>query len=191
MPDAVAGKVVSRRAIAAGLAVAPLAWPAAAAEAAPAEVRSALPTARLIGAGQLRFIGFLVYDARLWAPQPPAEPASEPLALELQYARTLQGAQIAQRSLVEMRRIEPVSESLAGRWLDALRKLLPDVHAGDRLTGVQRPRRSTELFHNGQTLGEVIDAEFTRLFFGIWLSPRTSEPALRARLLGLADASRP
>jgi len=186
-----AGKIVSRRVIAAGLAVAPLAWSAWAADSAPAEVRSALPTARLIGAGQLRFIGLLVYEARLWAPQPPAEPTNESLALELLYARTLQGKQIAQRSLVEMRRIEPVNDSLADRWLEALRTLLPDVHAGDRLTGVQRPRRSTELFHNGRALGEVIDAEFTRLFFGIWLSPRTSEPALRARLLGLAEASRP
>ena len=30
------------------------------------------------------------------------------------------------------------------------------------------------------------DAEFARLFFGIWLSPRTSEPALREALLGPA-----
>jgi hypothetical protein len=35
-------------------------------------------------------------------------------------------------------------------------------------------------------VGEVRDATFARLFFGIWLSPRTSEPQLRAALLGLA-----
>ena len=32
------------------------------------------------------------------------------------------------------------------------------------------------------------DAEFTRLFFGIWLSPRTSEPRLREALLGRGRA---
>ena len=61
--------------------------------------------------------------------------------------------------------------------------LFPDVKAGDRLTGVQQPGRAARFFFNGQFRGEVVDAEFTRLFFGIWLSPRTSEPALRAQLL--------
>jgi hypothetical protein len=37
---------------------------------------------------------------------------------------------------------------------------------------------------NGQPRGELRDAEFTRLFFGIWLSPRTSQPRLREALLG-------
>jgi hypothetical protein len=30
----------------------------------------------------------------------------------------------------------------------------------------------------------VRDAQFAQLFFGVWLSPRTSQPALRAALLG-------
>ena len=36
---------------------------------------------------------------------------------------------------------------------------------------------------NGKPTGEIRDAEFARLFFGIWLSPKTSEPELRAALL--------
>ena len=32
---------------------------------------------------------------------------------------------------------------------------------------------------------EKRDAEFARRFFGIWLAPETSEPRLRAALLGL------
>jgi hypothetical protein len=36
---------------------------------------------------------------------------------------------------------------------------------------------------NGQPAGEIRDPEFARLFFGIWLSPRTSEPAMRRALL--------
>ena len=35
----------------------------------------------------------------------------------------------------------------------------------------------------GRVVGEVPDAEFSRLFFGIWLSPQTSEPGLRQELL--------
>ena len=36
---------------------------------------------------------------------------------------------------------------------------------------------------NGKAKGEIADAEFDRLFFGIWLSDATSEPALRQALL--------
>ena len=34
-----------------------------------------------------------------------------------------------------------------------------------------------------KVVGEVADPEFARLFFGIWLSPNTSEPSLRQALL--------
>ena len=39
-------------------------------------------------------------------------------------------------------------------------------------------------FLNGRARGEPRDAEFAKWFFGIWFSPRTSEPALRLALLG-------
>ena len=35
----------------------------------------------------------------------------------------------------------------------------------------------------GRVVGEVPDADFSRLFFGIWLSPQTSEPGLRQELV--------
>ena len=62
--------------------------------------------------------------------------------------------------------------------------LFLDVKNGDRLTGIQRPGAAARFFFNGQFRGEVADAEFTRPFFGIWLSQRTSEPRLREQLLG-------
>lgn len=168
----------------AGAVAAPIAgW----ANPAPPELREALPGARLVGQGRLRFFGLAIYDARLWldgAPGP--EPWQQPLALELAYARELVGEQIAERSLQEMRRVGDVSAPQAERWLAQMRQLFPDVRAGDRLTGVHRPGEGARFFLNGRRLGEVADAAFARQFFAIWLSPRTSEPALRAQLLGEA-----
>ena len=83
-----------------------------------------------------------------------------------------------------MRRIGSFDDAQAATWLAAMKRLFPDVQAGDRLVGVQRPGQSARFFFNGQRRGEVADADFTRLFFGIWLSPRSSEPRLRAQLLG-------
>ena len=157
---------------------------------APAELTVAMPQARLQGSGRLRFLGLRIYEARLWSGPSPvgAQWAAVPLALELEYARGLAGAQIAERSLLEMRRqAEPAPET-AERWLAAMKTLFPDVREGDRITGVNLPGQGARFFYNGQLRGEVLDPDFARQFFGIWLSPRSSEPALRAALLGTGPA---
>ncbi len=174
------------------LLLAPLAAVASGARAstAPPEVAAEVPEARLIGQGRLRFLGLAVYDARLWAPRRPRDDdwAALPLALEIEYARALVGRLIAERSIAEMRRVGEFDAARAQRWQAELAALIPDIQAGDRLTGVQRPGEATRLFANGRALGEVRDAEFTRLFFGIWLAPQTSEPRLRDALLGSGRA---
>ena len=166
----------------AGLLLMPVAWAAQQ----PAEVAGELPQATLLGSGRLTFFGLHVYDARLWSDESfRAEPFDRvPLAIEVAYARSLRGRAIAERSLEEMRRAGAMPEEQATRWLAAMTQLFPDVGAGDRITGVLRPGESARFFLNGRLLGEVKDVEFAKRFFGIWLSPKTSNPALRQSLLG-------
>jgi Chalcone isomerase-like len=169
-----------------------LAWPCLAkatpVKTAPPEVAAELPGARLVGQGRLRFMGLAVYEARLWsaAPLSATNWAQTPLALEIEYARSLSGPRIAERSLQEMRHQGELSEATAERWLAAMRQIFPDVHKGDRITSVHKPGEGKRFFVNAVLKGEVRDAEFARYFLGIWLSPRTSEPVLRAALLGTA-----
>ncbi|MEO8016026.1 chalcone isomerase family protein [Polaromonas sp.] len=146
---------------------------------------SALPRARLIGQARLTVWGFDIYDARLWAPAPfnAASFAGSALALELNYLRNFQAADIAERSLKEMRRSQPVSDAQAALWKAELLRVIPDVRKGDRITGVHRPGQGAAFWVNGRASGEVPDADFARLFFGIWLSPDTSEPRMREALL--------
>ena len=153
----------------------------------PSELRGPLPAARLQGAGTLRALGFRIAELRLWSAErvDPAAYASLPLALELQYHRSLDGTAIAERSIDEMDRQSALPADTRMRWRDALRRLLPDVRPGDRLTGLLLNPSTTHFFHNGRPLGEVAGDDFAVRFFGIWLAPRTSEPALRAQLLGL------
>jgi Chalcone isomerase-like len=154
----------------------------------PAEISAALPGASLQGQGRLRYFGLHIYDAALWslARVPPDNPLGAALALEMRYARTLHGSAIADRSLDEMKRVGDFSQADGQRWLDAMKQAFPDVKAGDRITGVHRPGVGASFFVNGRASGEVRDAQFAQLFFGVWLSPRTSQPALRAALLGTA-----
>ena len=158
----------------------------------PNEIGDALPEARLQGGMRFRWFGLHVYDARLWSATPlrvDDDLASRPYALELAYVRRLEGKAIADRSLDEMKRLDTVSPAEAQDWLQAMRMAFPDVAPGDRLVGLHRPGRGVQFLHNGRITGEVGERRFARLFFGIWLSSASREPALRAQLLGLAKAT--
>jgi hypothetical protein len=153
---------------------------------APPEVAAELPGARLQGQARMRFFGMRIYDAQLWSTARLARDdgwTQAPLALEIEYARSLNGRAIAERSVQEMKRQAALTEEQAARWLSAMAGIFPDVKPGDRITAVHRPGEGARFFFNRTSLGEIRDALFARLFFGIWLSTRTSEPAFRDALL--------
>lgn len=152
----------------------------------PTDVAAAVPQARLAGSTRLKVWGFEVYDAQLWtAPGfQPARYADTALALELTYLRAFSSADIARRSLEEMRRSAPIADTQAKAWQQKLEAAFPDIRKGDRILGIYLPQTRTARFlTNGQPTGEIRDGDFARLFFGIWLSPQTSEPAMRQALL--------
>jgi hypothetical protein len=163
-----------------------LAVPAAWALAAPGEVLSALPAARLQGQGTMRYFGFSIYQALLWVDDgfEATRFQAHRFALELQYKRSLNGKEIAERSLQEMRREAGFSEAKAPAWLAAMIQAFPDVADGDRLTGLFTPSAATRFFLNGKARADVADPAFGPVFAGIWLAPTTSEPGLRQSLLG-------
>ena len=151
------------------------------------ELRSELPGVRQVGTAKLRFWGFDVYNATLWAAPDfkPAQYAQHSFALDLAYLRSLDGGAIAQRSLDEMQRLGTITPQQAQAWLSAMNGLFPDVKAGDRITGLHRAGSGAAFWVNGKAKGEIKDVEFARLFFGIWLAEGTSQPTMRQSLLGL------
>jgi hypothetical protein len=150
-----------------------------------AELRDLLPQHKLSGKGRLTVWGFDVYDASLWVtPGFKSDKLTAlPFALELAYLRDFTNTDIAERSIVEMRRSANISEAQAKAWTAAMLRVIPNVKKGDRIMGVYRPGTGAAFLVNGKSAGEIMDAEFARLFFGIWLSPKTSEPKVRSALL--------
>ena len=65
-----------------------------------------------------------------------------------------------------------------------MERIFPDVKEGDRLVGVHMPGKEARFYDNNKLLGVVTDAEFSVAFFSIWLDARTSEAAMRKKLLG-------
>ena len=157
------------------------------ARAAPPEatLTAALQDKASVGQARLKVWGFDVYDATLYA-RPGFDAArfgEQRFALELAYLRNFDGADIAERSIEEMRRVAPLDDARAAAWLKAMTDLFPDVKKGDRITGVHVPGTGARYYLNGRLLGEIGDDAFSRQFFGIWLSPRTSQPRMRETLL--------
>lgn len=162
-----------------------LACCAAVAAEVPAALRELAPALQPAGAGRLTWFGIRAYDARLWVAPGfrHGRFADHVFALELHYLRDFAGADIALRSIEEMRRAAPLEAHEAREWQAQLRRVLPDVRAGDRITGLHQPGRGASFLVNGQPAGVIADARFAARFFGIWLAPTTSEPRLREALL--------
>ena len=64
------------------------------------------------------------------------------------------------------------------------------MKTGDRITGLHLPGTGARFLLNGRPRRSA-RPRVCPLFFGIWLSPATSEPALRQSLLAAASSRAP
>jgi hypothetical protein len=153
----------------------------------PEHVRPYLERPRATGPARLTWLGFHVYDAHLYtgAGFDPAQPTASAFALELTYARKLEGKAIAETSREEIARMKFSDEASHARWFEQMRRLFPDVGPGSRIAGVNLPGRGARFYVDGRFAGSIDEPDFARAFFAIWLDERTRAPKVRARLLGL------
>lgn len=151
--------------------------------------QEALPGARIIGAGEFRWFGFDVYNARLWSAAKPLA-SDQPFALELIYQRKISRDDLVQASVDEIRRLsgESVSVAQLEAWQKQMQQAFVDVQAGTRITGVYLPGQGARFYVGQRLQHEVNDPAFARAFFDIWLDPRTRNPQLREQLMGVAKS---
>ena len=148
-----------------------------AAMALPAELNGLQP----LGAGDLRWFGFKLYDATLYTRQGQAFDWGQPFALSLRYARDIPSARIVDASVEEMQRYGMPPER-KNSWRALMQNAFPDVKQGDEIIGAYQAG-SVRFWHNGRLTATVEDPLFGRLFFRIWLDPASRAPALRQQLL--------
>ena len=135
------------------------------------------------GEAVMRWFGIKVYDIRLWTANK-AHSFGDLYALELVYDLSLKGKEIAARSVDEMRKIGYQDEEKLARWRETMTRIFPDIKQGDTLVGVSDADKGVRFYSRDKLIETVPDPEFARAFFDIWLSPKSSEPRLRERLLG-------
>ena len=139
---------------------------------------------QLQGQGRMTFWGFDVYDARLYVGD---QRGQSGFALDLNYLRSLKGADITKSTIDEMQRLG-VSEANRSAWGKRLEAIFPNVVSGSSLTAIHVPGRGTVFLHNGKPAGEIAGDDFAKAFFSIWLDPKTVAPKLRTALIGQACA---
>jgi hypothetical protein len=149
----------------------------------PPAVAALVPGVHAMGGGELKVLGLSIYDGWYWGDDHRWQP-ERPFALDLHYHRDIAGARIVERSVAEIEKQGRGTADDRRRWAAALRRILPDVVKGDRITGLSLAPGIVRYFLNGRPIGDIDDADFARAFFGIWLDPKSSRADFRHQLLG-------
>jgi hypothetical protein len=141
---------------------------------------------RMVGAGELRWLGFPIYDASLWTSsgRHADRTTDETVALSLWYRRSFTRDELLKVTETAWRKLGQVDPAQRERWLAQLRGIWTDVAPGQNVTTVVLPGGPTRFYDQRGRFGQVDDPAFGPAFLSIWLDPRSVVSDLRIRLLG-------
>jgi Chalcone isomerase-like len=138
----------------------------------------------MVKVGQSRFTTLLfdVYDIALYAPKKQWQ-ENRMAVLLIEYKLSIDGVDLAERSADEMRR-QGIADKKIVSWEQQLKNIFPDVKKGTVISAFYNPQKETRFYRDNKDIGAIQDPHFGPAFFAIWLGDKTSEPNLRAELLG-------
>lgn len=108
--------------------------------------------------------------------------SSESLFFEIEYLKDITAEDLLERTAQQWEHLN-VPELVYSKYLPALKTIWPDISSGDKLTLFVQNQQSVFYF-NHEKVGVIEEADFSKLFLDIWLSPNTSQTQLRKELLG-------
>ena len=134
---------------------------------------------RDVAAQEFRFAGlFKVFQATFRASSDASiqDPLGEfPKELEFVYARKLKREQLIEAADKILKKTYSETElKTIAEQIDAINAAYEDVRPGDRYTLRYDPEnQATALLKNGQLVTETVGDEFQRIYFSIWLGPKS------------------
>ncbi len=142
----------------------------------------------MLGSGDLRWFGFHIYSAKLWADVPVFD-VKQKFALELTYQRAISKTRFVSVSLDEMRRLagDSLPAEQLQRWETYMQQAFLDVKEGEQLIGVHLPGVGCRFYSRDKLLAEILDPAFAQAFFAIWFDARSKDANLRQKLIGGAQ----
>lgn len=160
-----------------------MALPSFAKAAPPTELEPVFRSADPYGQADFTFLWMDVYHIALWTDEPRWRPDGA-YALSITYRMSFRSAELVERTCKEMQRHHPSGSEWCEGRNDMLKRVMPDVRAGDRITALRTANGHARFFKDGAPTGTIDDAAFVDAFFAIWLGENTSEPRLRQQLVG-------
>jgi hypothetical protein len=136
-----------------------------------------------VGEGRLKWMWLHVYDVSLYAENAKFS-KNKPFALQIRYLRHINGEDIANSSIDEIKRQENISDEKLETWHNQMLEIFPDVKNGSEIVGIATKQGHSVFYFDNEKIGEIKDRQFTKLFFNIWFGEKTKKPTLKNNLLG-------
>lgn len=136
-----------------------------------------------VGSSDMRWTFFKLYNVTLLTDDGTYDAQDYPQALEIRYYRNIDSDDLVEATADQWQKLG-VPEAQSQQWLTSLRTLWPNIRENDILRFEVDATGANRFLHNGNPIGGVDDAEFASSFLSIWLSPDTTQPKIRERLVG-------
>ncbi len=146
-------------------------------------IQKQIPDAKMVASSRLTVFLFDIYDASFYTVEGQRQ-VKPPYALKLAYLRDIKGEKIADQSTEEIRNQDIVDEVTLADWHSQMRTIFPNVKKGDNITGVYKDVNTCSFYKNDSFIGQINNKQFCEAFFDIWFGEKTSQPALRNKLIG-------
>ncbi len=141
---------------------------------------------------ELKFVGNAVYSVLFWdlyksqlstsSGQYSELSGHDDLIYKIEYLKDVSAVDLVEYTIEQWQHLA-INEQQYKDYLPQLTAIWPNIKAGDSLALVVQ-NNSSAFYYNGELLGAMTGEHFATLFLDIWLSKNTSEPKLRAQLLG-------
>ncbi|WP_286269400.1 chalcone isomerase family protein [Thalassotalea hakodatensis] len=136
-----------------------------------------------VGKATFSFMFWDIYESKLYTQNGSYSTTSnQPLLLDIHYLKDITRDDLLENTVEQWQYLGFTKEQY-GKYLDTLRVLWPNIEKGDSLALLYANNQS-HFYFNGELLGTIEDTKFAEVFLAIWLSEKTSQPALRKRLIG-------
>lgn len=133
-----------------------------------------------VGSGTMSWLFWDLYNITLFSQTGNFEDKAYPQALSIRYMKNIDKDDLITATKDQWQHL---GVNWDQQWLHQLSQLWPSVKANDNITLVVNAEGESLFYHNQKPLGGIRDKHFADAFTAIWLSPNTSEPKLRKRLI--------
>lgn len=136
-----------------------------------------------VGNSDMRWAFFKLYNVTLLTDDGAYQAEDYPQALEIRYYRDIDKEDLVKATADQWQKLGIPGER-SRDWLISLGQLWPDIRQHDTLRIEVDANGANRFLHNGKAIGHIDDPEFSLSFLSIWLSPDTSRPDIRKKLVG-------